>query len=505
MKRQALILLITVTGLIASFVDAFYGLLLYTWYSFSSPLELSYGALEGSRLSLLVAVVLILTTLHQRGKLFAKHILTLLSFAFLLACSFSLAYSMQFEFDYILSRMELLAKIVVITCLSPLLIRSLKQLRIFILTIAISGGLLGAYYGAFGLLSGSRNISGPGRLGDNNNYAVFLVALIPYIFYAGRHFPYIKSQTTAGLATCGLLSANILAILLTFSRGGFLALSISGLLLLVSVRSTILKFISWSVIIPSFAFLVWQIFAIDENLFEVPQGERSESIVSETLNSYVSRLRTLKQGIGKIDSANSRTHFWKVAMKMVQDKPLLGVGYSRYPQEYMNYNFHEGQYKPNFGSQRSVHSTFFMVLSETGLIGFSLFTLLLLSSLIILQKVINTCKIHYKEPGAGELIDYANLCRISLVGYCVGSCFVNTLTQETLWAIFTITIVLDRLAASIRAKNQLDSDSTFSDQKQTKHRVVGNAPFLKSTFGSMTLFRSWKSLWSYRRRPEAIC
>ena len=62
MKRLIFVLLITATGVIASFIDAFYGLLLYTWYSFSSPLELTFGQLEDTRLSLLVGAVLILTT-----------------------------------------------------------------------------------------------------------------------------------------------------------------------------------------------------------------------------------------------------------------------------------------------------------------------------------------------------------------------------------------------------------------------------------------------------------
>ena len=69
MKRTILVLAITAVGIIASFADAYYGLLLYTWFGLSSPLELTYGALEGSKISLVVAAVVLLTVFQQRGRI----------------------------------------------------------------------------------------------------------------------------------------------------------------------------------------------------------------------------------------------------------------------------------------------------------------------------------------------------------------------------------------------------------------------------------------------------
>ena len=88
----------------------------------------------------------------------------------------------KFSLQYIFSAIELVAKLIVMTLVIPVLVDSLSKLRYFVLTIAVSGGLMGAYYGLFGLFAGSKQITGPGRIGDNNGYAVFLVALLPYIF-----------------------------------------------------------------------------------------------------------------------------------------------------------------------------------------------------------------------------------------------------------------------------------------------------------------------------------
>ena len=85
-KRIVFILAITGVGVIASFTDAFYGLLLYTFYSFVSPLELTWGGLAGARFSFMVGGVVILSALMQRRNIFPKHVIAYLCILFLFFC-----------------------------------------------------------------------------------------------------------------------------------------------------------------------------------------------------------------------------------------------------------------------------------------------------------------------------------------------------------------------------------------------------------------------------------
>jgi len=467
MKRTALVFILTAAGIIMSFSDAFFGLLLYTWYSFASPLELTYGSLEGTRLSMLVAAVVIGTALQQKKGLLVKHSLTVLCYLFALVCFCSLAYTTRFSMPQIGRSVENLTKIIFMACLAPALLPSLRKLRIFIWVVALSAGLLGAYYGVFGLFAGSRSIAGPARIGDNNGYAVFLVTNLAFIFYGGRHATFIKDETLRALLTFGLFCSNLVAIMLTFSRGGFLAAGLVFALIMLHVKNPVFKIISCGVILPVFFFLVSNIFSGDDNLYEIPTGASLEdSGPLETLDIYLSRLRTL-QSAGSVDSANSRTHFWRVALLMAQDKPALGVGFGRYNSEYNNYDIELGKY----GFGRSVHSTYFKILAETGFTGLAIFLLIIITCIVNTQRTGKICRLFSQHPESEELMDYSRMIKIAFAGYCSGSLFVSTLNHEMFWALISVTIALDLLGKEIRAKEiekfqeSQKSLKLFSDKK----------------------------------------
>ncbi len=445
MKRVLFVILITCVGIIASFVDAFYGLLLYNWYSFSSPLELTFGQLENTRLSLIVGAVVALTTFHQRRQIVVKHRITLLAVFFVFVCFCSLAAQSRFSVGYILSELELLVKILIMCLIVPVLVTSVSRLRIFILVIAISAGFLGAYYGVFGLFAGSRAIYGPGRIGDNNGYAVFLASLLPFIFYGGRHFPLRMPDWLRGMITCGLLAANCLALVLTYSRGGFLAGSTVLLLLATRLRSRGARVFGWLIFVPFAAFSIWNVLKVDPNLWRIPQETAKESIVMTTIDGYLERLSTLRLNVRDEESAGSRMHFWKVALRMVEANPALGVGLNRYSHEYSNYDFLEGK----FGRVRAVHNTLLSVLSETGFLGFGCFVGMILVALWIQVQSRRRFREIEDPDVVNELSDYISMVRISLAGFLVGGTFVTTTYQEIFWALISISIAIELITLSI--------------------------------------------------------
>lgn len=186
MKRLALVLALTVIGVLASFIDAFYGLLLLTWFNFGSPLELTSGTLSGSRLSLMVSIVVLLMTLKQHRRIFIFSPITSCSLLFILAATASLAVSLQVGALAIFSSIEVITSVIVISLVVPVVTNSRQKLRLFVLMAALSSGLLAAYYGVFGLLAGSFSINGPEKVGDNNGYAVWVCSTIPLIFVSAR-------------------------------------------------------------------------------------------------------------------------------------------------------------------------------------------------------------------------------------------------------------------------------------------------------------------------------
>lgn len=436
--RVIFIITVTAIGIVATFFsDAFYGVLLYAFYAFASPLDLTWGALAGSRLSFVVAAATILSAMLQRKKIFFKHIIFFLLMIFIFSCYCSLALRHDASPDD-WGQLELLLRIIIMTIVMAALIDTPERLRIYILAVGAFTGILGAYYGFGGLLVGSQQIVGPGRVGDNNGYAVWLNTSLPFIYYVSLQF---KKTSWRYLAKIALLG-NIIAVILTFSRGGAITLlAVLGLMFINMKRKSILFFLFIPVALVAIFFLSsgrdggeTRVRLSKETVEEMPTVDR-------TLYRYRERIETLHQPEEEIESAVSRRHCWALAVIMANDNPVLGVGLNRYRAEYDNYDTSAGK----FGRSRAVHNTLLSVLSETGYLGFSTFIFLILSCLAMTIRAKRISRSFSDSMLKIEVSDYAAMLRVSTVAFLLGSFFVNTLYQEMFWVIITIAIALDRV------------------------------------------------------------
>lgn len=434
MLRVTLVLMLTVLGLGMNFLSPFYGLLLYTWYSFGFPLELTYGILEGSRLSFIVALSFIGSTVAYRKKFFESSPLTFLVIIFLLHAITSLAVQGIYSFNSILSETELLNKIALISIISPVAISSFKYLKYYILTLSLVVGSLAFYFGIFGLLAGSTFITGAGRIGDNNGYAVLLVTIIPLLFSL---FPITKSKALK-ILLLALIAGTVAAVVLTFSRGGMIGLLIVIILLILKIKKRLLLpfllFISLSFY---YFYSSNQIVSIEQ--FSFQREFRDSNAISETIDSFQARMYTLLHDPEETDSGKSRIHFWKVAFEMAKDKPFWGVGLGRFRDEFDSYDFSGGE----FGPARAVHSTYFMILSETGFVGLTLYLIMVFfcfKNFIYSARTLTKSGGKYKAYGR-----FISFIPIALTGYLISSSFVITFYQEIFWAIITMAIACKKL------------------------------------------------------------
>jgi O-antigen ligase len=143
-------------------------------------------------------------------------------------------------------------------------------------------------------------------------------------------------------------------------------------------------------------------------------------------------------------SAESRLHFWKVAVAMADDRPLLGVGHTGYPRAYNRYDWTHGEYLTN----RAVHSAWFGVLAESGYLGLLLFVSIVIGSLMACRRVRKQAK---RGEVPHELGAYAIAFEAALISFMVGGSFVSFHYCEMLWHFFALTIALERVAVHERA------------------------------------------------------
>ena len=87
-------------------------------------------------------------------------------------------------------------------------------------------------------------------------------------------------------------------------------------------------------------------------------------------------------------SAQMRPMFFYVATKMFEDRPVFGVGYGQYPQAKTPYLMDSNSGRPLMSTKElSQHNVFLAYLTETGLVGLSALTMMLLMMIFTSWKV----------------------------------------------------------------------------------------------------------------------
>lgn len=127
---------------------------------------------------------------------------------------------------------------------------------------------------------------------------------------------------------------------------------------------------------------------------------------------------------GLDESAEGRIHAWGAATRMAIAHPFVGVGLDNFIQ---NYFFYVDVWK---GTVHAVHSTWFVVLAESGFVGFALFTAILV--MMIRNAVRSMRRLDQMDaPAPARTLSLALVSGIA--GFCVSGTF---LTQGFTWPFY---------------------------------------------------------------------
>ncbi|MEL6162930.1 MAG: IctB family putative bicarbonate transporter, partial [Cyanobacteria bacterium J06628_3] len=191
-------------------------------------------------------------------------------------------------------------------------------------------------------------------LGNPNLLAGYILPAVILSFVAIFAWPSLPKKALA----LTMFIVNSACLVLTFSRGGWIGLVASFLVLLV------LLLYWWSIDMPPF----WRTWSLPILLVSV-------GIVSVLAVLFVPpvRDRVLSIFAGRGDSSNNfRINVWMAAIEMIKDRPVIGIGpgNSAFNKIYPYYQ------RPNF-TALSAYSVLLEVAVETGLIGLFCFLWLL--------------------------------------------------------------------------------------------------------------------------------
>lgn len=328
------------------------------WWGYMLP-DLPYSMLSVLFMMFLVIVYMkhSLTNLVYKVPIFKWQLLLLINVWFVYYYSIAPWHHVQLMDAYT-------KKFVIMIC-AFMLIQQRKHLD-----YAIWGYLFGAWFSSFIVFQTGRNagdrVEGVGTV-DAPEANGLAAALAPAIVINLYYFWVSKSyKEKAFFAIAGAFTAN--AIVLINSRASFLAVAISV------------------------AYFMWKLF------FSKLQRKNQKATVLWLAalgmcgalyivdDGFVSRMKTIKteEKTASAETGKTRLTFWAAAYEASKDYPI-GLGARGF--DHVSHIYVPSHVDTGYSRNRSVHSTWFEVLTESGYFGMFCFLSMLLSCYLCLRKV----------------------------------------------------------------------------------------------------------------------
>ncbi len=317
-------------------------------------------------------------------------------------------------------------------------INSLRKTRIFVYAL-IS---VYTYLALYGLTHSGTGPGGP--VGDENDLALALNTAIPFAYVS-----FLLSRSSMKKALFGTSTILIiLAVVATFSRGGFLGL-IPVLLYCYFLSSK--KVLTALVAVC----LALTLSAVTPEKYGITYTERISSMVAEITGEQT--------GTGSL-----RQEHWAIARWMFYDNPLLGVGFGNYTWNVPSYQTQQ-QYEilGRSLSGFAAHSLYFTVLAELGICGFLIFVAIMWFNLKDIRWLIQVSRHRpahqdtppppketpidtYSQEGLNHARYYAHAILAAFMGYLVSGVFLSVLAYPHFWLLTALLGGLKQVTAGLR-------------------------------------------------------
>ncbi|MBF0621264.1 MAG: putative O-glycosylation ligase, exosortase A system-associated [Magnetococcales bacterium] len=396
------------------------GLLMWTWVSYMSPHRLTWGFAYDFRFVYIIAIVTILGVIFSKDETIARrppiNAITILSVMFMIWITITTlnAYNptgANWEWQRFM-------KIQVMILATYMLITDQKWLHRIIWVVVISICFWGWKGAIFSVLTGGfhRVYGPPGSFfHDNNGLALALVMTVPLIRY-------LFTQTKNRLGKISLIILAImciLAILGTYSRGGFLGLAVLAVFFWLKTPRRLTLLVSFAVIAFSTNHFMPDRWKARMDLLQSDQQTVSTAIIAS--NSILDT------------SSLGRLNAWKFAVNLANDHIPFGGGFQTF--QYFLFL----KYAPAPWMLHDSHSIYFEVIGEQGWGGFFIFISLHLLAFRSGSWVLRRTK---RRPDLKWASEMATSIQIGLVGYWASGIFLGLAYFDLPYHFISILVIL---------------------------------------------------------------
>ena len=295
-------------------------------------------------------------------------------------------------------------------------LQDLRSLRWTLVVWIVSFG----YVGIYGITHGGHGPSG--FTGDENDLALACCTALPLAF-----FGFERLEGAVRWCAGALTVVFVVAIIVSFSRGGFLGLAGVGLFCF-----SFSRFKGRNIALGLVAILVFFLFAPQEYIDEINSIQNTDEGTAET-----------------------RRFLWEAGFNMWKDNPIIGVGGGGSPYligQYVPEPEADGDmYQDRIFSERgwggrALHSLYFQLLAEFGLVGVFLYSALVYLHFSGLGRL--RADVARALPPRHPLRRWTELLTGSLtgsmVGFLVPAFFLSVMNYPYFWYLSAFGLAVDR-------------------------------------------------------------
>lgn len=389
---------------------------LETLFVFQGSVTATMTKMAGAYLVLLVLLTGSLKYIHDVFS--SRKVLSMILFAAAAMISVMASENIYFSMPFLLT----LCLSIFLCFVLILLVRDERTLYMATWALILGGvfSIISPVFFNLGSASGYELTRYGGLWGDQNEFCALLLAILPLavlniIISRGKFYKFLSIAISATLT---------IGVVLTYSRGGFLALCVMIVLAIfkISTGRNRIKILAITIPCMVIAFALIYYFFSAEILARM-----------ETLNVLSSQ-----ETVAKDESLRLRYYFYfELVPKIFSEHPILGVGL----RQIILYNpFHY-----------YAHNTYLEVLTGTGIVGFIPFMLILFFT----WKELRTVQ-KYGDGNGFFLRSYASALEIGFLGYLFAGLFVSLDVNKMLWLLISIAAVIFNLH-KIQARAEYDS------------------------------------------------
>ncbi len=393
------------------FKRPFIGIAAWTFIALLAPANWAFGFSNDFRLNLTIVLVTTLAYLFvQKQK---KLAFNGLSFWILAFAIWTLISSIDaVDKNYALGYWNQFIKVLLLYFFITLIVNQKLHIDTLIWAIVLAVCSYAAMEAVKVVLSGGGHMvkGRSGALRDRNDFAVAInmcLPLILYLIYVTKHH-YLK------LGLWGLFFGNIVAVIGTGSRGGFIGLAILAVAFWWTSKRKLLWLLLAALVLPT--------------------------AYQYTPEHWRERQSTIQTASTDDASFIGRLWAWKISVMIARDNPLTGGGFKAVTEPVLWYSY--APYTPYFGpietppipqsaAPKAAHNIYLQVLGDHGYVGLFFFGMILLSMLLLNARNGRLAKQHNQL----WCIKLSHAITLSLVGYGVTGNNVSLAYFDLLYAI----------------------------------------------------------------------